>query len=150
MYCPRCAHPVNKDLKYCNSCGGRLKRDDDKGGPAKMLDEVLDTLFWTSILGLGILIGLVAVLLNRSVQADVLGLIVVAYLAALFGICFMLARQVPKLIDAKLKSSASSETSAMPQLRSVNTNQLTERREPAASVTDHTTRTLDDIPVRHS
>src|SRR5829696_7402829 len=95
MYCPTCGNSVKDGLKFCNGCGNRLTKDDD--GPAKMLDDILETLFWTAILGLGILVGLVAVMLNRDMSKEAVSLISVAYLATLFGICFTLARQVPKL-----------------------------------------------------
>jgi len=55
--------------------------------------------------GLGILVGLVAVMLGSDVNTQVVTIIVLAYLAAVFGICFSLVRQVPKLIDARLKAS---------------------------------------------
>ncbi len=151
MYCPHCGNTVNAKLKYCNGCGGQLKREteDKDGTPGKMLDNILTTLFLTVMFGLGILVGLVAVLLGNSVPTEIVTIIVIAYLAAVFGICFMLVKQVPKLIDAKLKgSNASHETTSAPQLRPLSTGQLEEYREPVMSVTDHTTRTLDDLPAR--
>jgi hypothetical protein len=63
----------------------------------------------------------------------------------------MLSRQVSKLIDGELKSREFPPRSATPpvQLPPRSLNQLDEFREPA-SVTDHTTRTLDKIPARES
>ena len=67
--------------------------------------------------GLGILVGLVAVMLGNNVSIEVVVVIVLAYLASIFCICFSLARQVPKLIDARLKGwSNVSETVAPSQL----------------------------------
>ncbi len=151
MFCPDCGKSVNAKLKYCNGCGSRLTRelDDKDGTPGKMLDNILTTLFLTVMFGLGILVGLVAVLLGNSVPTQVVTLIVIAYLAAVFGICFMLVKQVPKLIDAKLRSrDATNEDLAVSQLRPLTTGQLEDYREPAMSVTDHTTRTLDKAPFK--
>jgi hypothetical protein len=148
MYCPSCANPVKDGLKYCNSCGERLGRDaEGDNSPGKMLDDVLDTLFWTAILSLGILVGLVAVLLSKDVKQELVGVVIVAYLVTVFGICFTLIRQVPKLIDARLKKWSVGEDDASPQINRRTTAQLEEFREPAMSVTDHTTKTLDKVPV---
>ena len=151
MYCSNCGNAVNDKLKYCNSCGERLSKDAEDGlsSPGKMLDGLLDTIFWTAAGGLAILIGLVAVLLRGDVHPQFIVLIAVAYLATVFGICFMLLRQLPKLIDARLKSKGEASEVASPvQLKAPNTAQLEEYREPAISVTEHTTRTLDEIAVK--
>ena len=150
MYCSNCGNSVNEKLKFCNGCGERIAKDEDKHGtPGKMLDNILTTLFLIVMFGLGILIGLVAVLLNFKIASDVVTLIVVVYLLAVFGICFSLVRQVPKLIDAKLKGFASSSPDFVPaqQLNPRTTAQLEESRQPPASVTDHTTRTLEGVPL---
>jgi hypothetical protein len=142
MYCPKCGNSVNGGLKYCNTCGERLSvNDEDKEGtPGKMLDNVLTSLFLIVMFGMGILVGLVAVLLGNEVKTEVVVIIVMAYLATIFGICFSLVRQVPKLIDAKLNLLKPTFPAA--EIRP----QLDEYREPAMSVTDRTTRTLDKLP----
>jgi len=153
MYCSNCGKSVNEKLKYCNGCGERIAKDEDKHGtPGKMLDNVLTTLFLVVMFGMGILIGLVAVLLNFKIGADVVTVIVIAYLAAIFGICFSLVRQVPKLVDAKLKGFSSNTPDFVPlqQLNPRTTAQLEESRQPPASVTDHTTRTLEEVPFNRS
>ncbi|MEP6848687.1 MAG: hypothetical protein ABI999_07510 [Acidobacteriota bacterium] len=149
MYCSNCASPVNDKLKYCNSCGERIGRDEDKEGtPGKMLNNVLTTLFLIVLFGLGILVGLVGVLLGNHTPNDVVALIAIAYLIAVFGICFTLLRQVPKLIDAKLNrtSSISPDFVPPPQLNPRTTAQLADYQRPA-SVTEHTTRTLQGVPI---
>ena len=142
MFCPKCGNSVNGGLKYCNTCGARLSVEevDKDGTPGKMLDNVLTTLFLIVMFGMGILVGLVAVLLSNAVATQVVVLIVLAYLAAIFGVCFSLVRQVPKLIDAKLNLLKTN----LPAVES--RPQLDEYREPAMSVTDKTTRTLDKVP----
>jgi hypothetical protein len=151
MYCPNCGNSVPNDLKYCNGCGKRLGLADDKyGSPAKMLNEVLTALFLIVMFGFGILIGLVAVLLGNRVNNDVVVIIACVYLMSIFGICFTLARQVPKLIDARLKKDERPVEYAAPQqLTARTTAQLEEFREPVMSVTEHTTRVLDKIPVKN-
>ena len=150
MHCPNCGKIVSKKLKYCNDCGERLSKADeiDKDGmPGKMLDNVLTTLFMIVAVGMGVLVGLVAVLLANDVKTEVVVVIVISYIAAIFGICFTLARQVPKLIDARLNGLHNSNGSLEhQQLNAPITAQLREYEQPVMSVTDHTTRTLDKIP----
>ena len=153
MYCSKCGNLVTEGLKYCNNCGARLTREleNKEGTPGKMLDKLLTTLFLIVMFGMGILIGLVAVLLGNGQKPEVVTLITVAYLLAIFGICFTLVRQVPKLIDAKLKGwSNEPEVIRQPQLVSPVTGQLEEYRQPIGSVTDHTTKTLAYVPVKRN
>ena len=154
MYCPNCGKNVNKKLKYCNGCGERLSKAveiDKDGTPGKMLDNILTTLFLVVMFGLGILVGLVAVLLGNAVEPKIVMFITIAYLAAVFGICYTLLSQVPKLIDARLKASAEfAEPLRHRELEPLTTAQLPEPTERPASVTEHTTRTLDKVPVRDS
>jgi len=151
MYCSNCGNAVNEKLKYCNSCGERLakEKDDKNSPPGKMLDSLLTTLFLVVMFGLGILIGLVAVLLNNGVPKEAVTIIVIAYLAAVFGICFMLLGHVKKLVEFKLSGFVhDSDQVSRPQLlKPKTTAQLDEYQQPAASVTEHTTRTLENVPI---
>ncbi len=152
MYCQKCGNSLPGGLKYCNSCGIRLTADveDKDGTPGKMLDNILTTLFLVVMFGMGILVGLVAVLLGSGVRTEPVVVIAIAYIAAVFGICFSLVRQVPKLIDARLKASGYSvpEPDERALLNQRTTAQLEEYRTPVSSVTDHTTRTLEQVPLR--
>jgi hypothetical protein len=151
MYCPNCGNTVNKKLKFCNSCGQRLAPDvevDRDGTPGKMLDNVLTTLFLVVMFGLGILVGLVAVLLGNDVRPEPVVVIVIVYLAAIFGICFALARQASRIMEYRLKSWNSASDHVSPaQLEPPITAQLEEFRQPVGSVTDSTTKTLHKVPV---
>ncbi len=151
MYCPNCGETVDKKLRFCKSCGERLSKADelDKDGtPGKMLDNILTTIFLVVMFGLGILVGLVAVLLGNNLDPTFVTLIAVAYLTAVFGICFTLLKQVPKLIDARLKANNLDEGShERARLSPPSVAQLEEYREPVMSVTDRTTKTLDKVPL---
>lgn len=148
MYCAKCGSLINDALKYCKSCGVKLVKENDANSPGSILDNLLTALCFVSLGGLGILIGLVATLLKNGV--DPIGVAIIAgfYLAALFGICFMLLRPVPKLIDAKLKNAEGNEFVQPVQLSAPITAQLEEHREPVRSVTENTTRTFDKIPLK--
>jgi len=151
MYCPTCGNSLTDGLKYCNSCGERLRRevDDKDAAPEQLLEKVTTALCVVVVFGLGILVGLVAVMLGSDVKPELVAVLAFGYLATIFGISFMLARQVPKLIDARLRSwNQAADMRALQPLSSQTTAQLKEYREPVMSVTDHTTKTLDKIPLR--
>ena len=152
MFCPNCGETVNKKLKYCKSCGERLSKAseiDKDGTPGKMLDNILTTIFLVVMFGLGILVGLIAVLLANNLDPRFVSFIAVAYLGAVFGICFMLLKQVPKLVDARLKANMMDEEfRERARLTPMSVGQLDEYREPVMSVTDRTTKTLDEAPIR--
>jgi hypothetical protein len=105
----------------------------------------------TVIFGLLILAILMSTLLEKVPNPDPVIAFGVAYLVVLFAISFVISRQVSKLIDADLKSREFPQRSSAPpvQLPPRSANQLDEFREPA-SVTDHTTRTLEPTRVRDS
>ena len=136
-------------LNYCKNCGSKLVKNKESEESKSMLDNVLTTLFWVVMFGLGILVGLVAVLLGNGVHHETVTIIAVCYLVAVFGICFMLLSQVPKLINAKLKPQRETpENYQPPQLAAKQTAQLEEHREPVKSVIENTTRTLDKVEVK--
>ena len=152
MYCSNCGNAVTAELKFCKQCGERLARDDDKDGtPGKMLDNILTTLFLVVMFGLGILVGLVAVLMDKSIETKYVVMIAVAYLGAIFGICYTLLSQVPKLVDAKLnrnRPAAAPDFVPPVQLNARTTAHLDEFHQPASSITEHTTKTLEEVPAR--
>lgn len=151
MYCSTCGNSISGALKYCKNCGVKLVKDEEEDTPESILDNLLTTLCFVALGGLGILVGLVAVLLGKAVYFQLVAVIAIAYLTALFGICYMLLSQIPKLIDAKLnRKSEQGERTEIAQLYAKNTAQLAEAREPAASVTENTTRTLEKAAVERN
>jgi hypothetical protein len=150
MYCAACGSEINDKLNYCKNCGAKIAKEEEDT-PRTMMSELLAALTWVPLGGLGILIGLVAVLLKNGFDHQGIMVIAGLYLAALFGICFMLANQLPKLIDAKLRQkSEAPESYQPPQLFAKTTAQLEEHHEPAVSITENTTRNFEKIPLRKS
>jgi len=141
MFCSRCGKQIDDCLKFCNGCGAQIKKEDDSP-----LTTLVTALIIIGTAGLGILVGLSAVLLDKIPTFEAVLIFGVVYLGVLFGICFMIMRQITKVIDADLGRRRLPETEKpFAELASRSTNQLDEFREPA-SVTDQTTRTLDKIP----
>jgi hypothetical protein len=140
---------MSAELNYCKKCGSKLAKEKEKDSTKPMLDNLLTSLFLVVMFGFGTLVGLVAVLLGNGVNHETVTIIIVCYLVAVFGICYKLVSQVPKLIDAKLNANRETpESYQPPQLSAKSTAQLEEHREPVGSVTDHTTRILDKVETK--
>ena len=86
------------------------------------------------------------VLSRAGVPPDVFKMVTVFYFAALFGLCFMFLRQA--VSPSHKVSMAKGEVGEPTYLKPITTAQLQEGFDTPASVTDHTTRTLDEIPAR--
>lgn len=147
MYCERCGRQIDETLNYCNSCGAQLRRENP---PPKLAGVMIASLAFITIFGLIVLAWLLVNLFDRTPNPEPLLAFGAVYLFALFGICFLIMRQVSKLIDADLRSRDFPQRTSPPtvvQLPPRSTSQLEEFREPA-SVTDHTTRTLEPTPLK--
>jgi hypothetical protein len=142
MYCERCGKQIDEGLNYCSACGTQLRREPLP--PQRFLTAFLmASLASTTIIGLIVLALLIVTLLAKGSQPEPVFAFAVVYLITLFGICFMIMRQVSKLIDVELRSrELPARAAPLVQLPPRSTSQLEEFREPA-SVTDHTTRTLE-------
>lgn len=149
MYCSACGSQINNKLNYCNGCGAKLSGRDDDESPKSIFEGLLIALTLILIFGLAFLVGLVAVLLGNDFPFEYVVFIAAAYLFTLGGICFMLLRPVSKLVNARFekKSRETDETYRPPQLAQSELTRLIEPGERPASVTEHTTRTLEEALV---
>ena len=153
MYCERCGKQIDNALNFCNACGAQLKQE--KSEQQSVLNMMITALIVVCTAGLGVLVGLMAILLNNLPNPEPAGILAIFYLATLFGIVFMIMRQVSKLIDAKLKGKETDFESPrrreepLVQLPPKTTAQLEDYRQPA-SVVENTTRTLDEVPLRRN
>ena len=150
MYCEQCGKRIDESLNYCNACGAQLKRE-PATPPRSVTTFMIAALACTAIFGLLILAILLSTLISRVPNPDPIIAFGIAYLVVLFAICFTMMRQISKLIDADTRVREFPQRASAPavQLPPRSTNQLEEFREPA-SVTDHTTRTLEVDRVRES
>lgn len=146
MYCERCGKHIDDALNFCNACGAQIKKE--SGDQKSVLNTLITALIVIATAGIGVLAGLLAILLDRVPRPEPVIAFAAFYLATLFGICFMIMRQVSKLIDAKLSGKNIDPITVQPlvQLPPRTTAQLEEFRQPA-SVVENTTRTLDKVPV---
>jgi hypothetical protein len=152
MFCSECGNQVKDQLRYCNNCGARVKREDETKSKDNPLGLLISSLPFIILGGLGILVGLLAMLLNKGVSHEGIGVIAVAYLITLAAICFSLIRMMSKLITIKTKEKAESSNQFFQpvQLPAPNTAQLEEPKQQPFSVVDNTTRTFDEAFVKRN
>ena len=149
MYCSTCGKSLNDNLNYCNGCGARIEKNPliVSNSASTQLAKPLAVI---AIVGLAGFVGVLGVLLdNGRLDTAAVVLILIAYLVTLFLICAMIVGHMWKHSgDIRIKGAKrADETDAPGAFRRITTAQLQEHREPAMSVTEHTTRTLDKIPV---
>ena len=150
MYCSKCGSVINDKLNYCNICGGKLGNDANDSQKPILLSLII-SLSVISIIGLGSVIGLIAMLLNKGVKDEMVVMLVGSYLLTLFGIAFMIARQISKIISPQINKAESANQVFQPaQLPAPNTAQLEEPHQQPFSVTDNTTRTFDEVFVKRT
>ncbi|HRH40571.1 MAG TPA: zinc ribbon domain-containing protein [Pyrinomonadaceae bacterium] len=150
MFCSKCGTQLNDKLNYCNICGGKLTSDADNSHKA-VLTSLIISLTAVSIIGLGSVIGLIAMLLNKGVKDELIVMLVSGYLLTLFSIAFLIARQISKIITPQTNKAESLNQVFQPaQLSAPTTAQLEEPRQQTFSVTDNTTRTFDEVFVKRN
>ena len=148
MYCSTCGTLINAELNFCNRCGTKVSKADLE--IQKTVTENLSSAVGY-IGGFGFLgfIFVTLILVKNGVPAVALTAISLFYLAALFGVCYLIIQRISSLSGNPAPAINDLPDNLQPeQLGSVNTAQLESPRHPAMSVTDTTTRTLDKELVR--
>ena len=143
MYCPNCANEIKEGLRYCNSCGFRLPNE-SVSEDASIIGKLATGAGFVGVVGLIGFIFLIKLMLEWRVLEPVMILVSLFYLGCVFGLC---AYTLSFIKVFRSESKPAGRADVAPQLPPRNTNQLEEPKEPPASVTDHTTRTLDKVPV---
>ena len=142
MFCPSCGNALSQQLKYCNRCGANLATTDLATLEAleRRLNGYLDGLFWITVLGLAATIGGM-ILMKRFQFSDILILAFMALSSVAFIVNFAInLREVQRI---KRLRETSNQIGA-----SLNSQQdlPPARVEMLSSVTDQTTRNLEEVP----
>lgn len=154
MYCNSCGAALADGVVFCKHCGtasaGAAARAQLPANVNKLSETTIVFAVMTALVGLGGLFFvylLVHRLLMGGTDPTVLVLLALAALAAVILLAGLLGRQTTRVLDAYLRASGARPDPATPapSLPLRDTAQLEAPREPAASVTDHTTRTFDSV-----
>ncbi len=144
MYCSSCARQITEGLRYCNHCGARISYPGDTSASS---DNFLISLVWamvgTFVGGIGVMIGLIAVLKNYGFNEGLVnGFALMTFLAML-----TIEGSFVWLLRSRLKAGKRQQN-----LTAGRTLSLTAENEPlqsAGSITESATRELDPVS-RHS
>lgn len=153
MYCSTCGNQIADHLNYCKSCGARIEKNPPVVGNAAS-PQLAKTLAVVVMMGFVGFVAVLKIVLDNG-RLDVPGMvfILLGYLAALTIISAMIIRHMWKATGEdriRSRSAESSDDEYHPprSFRGTNTNQLGEPvQQPIGSVTDSTTRTLDEVYV---
>ncbi len=149
MYCSSCGKSIQEDLNYCNSCGARNEKNAVVVGNSSHRMMGIGAAF-IGLVGLVGFVEMLKILLSSRLDTPAIIVILLAYLITVFLMFAVLVGHVWKHSgDVRIKSKdRRDENNAPNAFRGVTTAQLEESRQPVASVTENTTRTLDQIPFR--
>jgi len=148
MYCSTCGTLLDTKLNYCKRCGARIEKlatTENTGG----LQSLSMSAGFVGLGGLGLTVGLIAILLKNNVVIEAVVILAMCFLATIFGITFLMIRQLSRMTMPATGEQISEKPNHV-QLGATNTAQLEEYRQPAQSVTEHTTRTLEEVSLKRS
>ena len=145
MYCSGCGTQLESELNYCNRCGNRVA----KTNADSVAENMSQGASYVGGFGLIAYIFVMLVMVKSNVETTALVKISFLYLFALFGMVFLMIRQ--SAVFAKKNGVNRAEINAPPQaayLPPATTAQLTDPVEDGiGSVTEHTTKTLDEVLI---
>ncbi|HEX8853719.1 MAG TPA: hypothetical protein VF754_09545 [Pyrinomonadaceae bacterium] len=147
MYCSSCGTAVTPGLSYCNRCGAELGAKERKA--LKAADAYPESLIWALVAvtvgGIGAVMVLVAVLSKVFGKEIILAITLLSFLLLLSTTAmflWLLLRRVRRA-DESSDAARRTEQEATP-LGAATARALPE---PMPSVTEHTTRTFEPVPV---
>ena len=153
MHCSNCGRSISNNLNYCNNCGSRIAANALVVGNALSRPLSIGAAF-VAVVGLICFVPLLRELLRSPLDQGAIIAILFIYLATVFGLFSVMIGHVWKHSgDIRIKAKGNNvQDEYFPPASTgrVNTAQLDEYREPAMSVTERTTRTLENVPRRDS
>lgn len=160
MYCSTCGTEIKAELNYCSRCGARVDKLATAGNKSEALEYLSMATGFVGLGGLGLTVGLIAILLDYHIAPTAIVIITLAFLCTVFGISSLMIQQISRM--AKSTSNEKAFENVNPVRHSaINTAQLEEYQQPARSileeyqqpaqsVTENTTRTLDEVLAKRN
>ena len=147
MYCSGCGTQLQSGLVYCSRCGRRVAEDVASGS---WFATPISATAVIAAVGFFMFMLVIRTLTRSDLPPGLFVPISFFYFASLFGICFMVLRYGPRVQKEPKPKKAfdTGELAAPAYLSPVTTAQLEEARSfGIGSVTDATTRTLDEVTI---
>lgn len=151
MYCSTCGSALSRQMKFCNRCGAQLNNQEIEKAE-KRFDEYLEGLFWTAVIGLGVILGGGFLASKLAEDLHLSRWIAIAYLilsSTVFLIIFGLSLWQTLHLAGMMKKA---DGEALPAARDTDKILPAESSAPsdlAQSVIENTTRSLEPIPKEH-
>ena len=147
MYCPSCGIASTPGLSYCNRCGANLSiiKEQDAIKPSESpINSLMDSTFWVTALGLGVIVGGVAAMKALELREVFIIAYMILSTVAFLGIYGMHVWQFIRLTRGAKKSSDTTEVKGL-DTKELGPAQARVLSEPAPSITEDTTRTFEPI-----
>lgn len=156
MYCSSCGKSINPDLRYCNHCGARLNDDPGVGKmkiPQSSFNLMVIGLLGLPIAGIGVIIGLLSVMKKELGFGDeMIGIVAVMCISLLvlaeLGLLWLLwsSTRTPKHTAERPNPNVLSAPDIV--FKGLPESRIEPINNPVPSVTEHTTKTLDAVPIQ--
>jgi hypothetical protein len=152
MYCSICGNALSPHLNYCNHCGARSEKDKPEQSNSPSGWVALSGALLAAF-GLFFAVNLLRMLLDSRLDTSAIVIILICYLVTVMVMFSVFIRHMSKGSREtrsgrrELQSGQAYEPPPS-SFRRVNTKQLEPAGEPG-SITEHTTRTLDEVLVEH-
>ena len=150
MYCASCGTEVTTDLSYCNRCGANLKPLATQVGvaPTKLVGAawaISIAVTLVTLVGFGMVFGVVMTLIERGINLSPGGMALVFFaLLFIFTIVALLIRQLSRVLTLP-QLPVDATPAQRPRIVDSYVPEISAGKTPVASVTDHTTRTLEPV-----
>jgi len=148
MFCPTCGASQAAQVKYCNRCGSNLASrdqvDEIEASEKRLRDELVD-LFWATVIGLGLILGGMALIKNAMKLSDWILIVYMIISSTAFTINFGLGlwqiRRFAGLVQEARAGLGTGSRSAEKSYLEMSHAPLN----PMPSITESTTRSLDAV-----
>ena len=150
MFCSTCGKAIQGSMNFCNACGTPT------GAGASAPDRRVAGVFvagsvFIALFGLAGLFPLLKILLDSRLESPGIGILVLAYLVTWLMMFSVMLRLGWKLLGTPSQKRGNRESEdeyrAPASFKGANTSQLPAGEPGFGSVTDSTTRTLDEVFV---
>jgi len=150
MYCSNCGTPVASELSFCNRCGTVLNKDRTGIRESGLAGSLITGVVLVAILGLGIMCGgSIALKKGGEFSGDLVALFMIFSFALIGFVELFLVRQLSRVLASGNKQELMAQPPqplfqpAVVPASEVRAAHMRTLPEPLPSVTENTTRTLE-------
>jgi predicted nucleic acid-binding Zn ribbon protein len=151
MYCANCGTPVTTGLSFCNRCGTSLNKDRGRSKESELGGGLIAAVVLVALLGLGIMLGgSIALKKGGEFNEATVGFFMILSFAIIAFVEVFLVRQLSRVLGAGAKRESIEHLQqplfqpAQVPASEVRAAHLRTLPEPVSSVTENTTRTLEN------